>query len=202
MASTPRARPAGPARRARLRRSDCSGPGLHRLRRGRGFSYVDEDGRPVGDAEVVERIRALAIPPAWKDVWICSDPLGHLQATGVDDAGRKQYRYHDRWRTRRDQQKFDEMLGFARALPLMRKRIARVLRGDELPEKRVLACAARLLDLGFFRVGGESYAVENESFGLATIQRSHVTIEDDTVVFDYPAKSGQRRIHAIADDDV
>src|SRR3954452_15640221 len=197
-----RARHAAAPRRPRLRRSDCSGPGLRRVRRGRGFSYVDEHGRSIRNPDELSRLKGLAIPPAWNDVWICPDPLGHLQATGVDDAGRKQYRYHDRWRTRRDQQKFDEMLGFARALPLMRKRIARDLRGDELTEKRVLACAARLLDLGFFRVGGESYAVENASFGLATIRREHVTIEDGAVRFDYPAKSGQRRVQSIADDPV
>jgi DNA topoisomerase IB len=186
----------------RLRRADCSEPGLTRRGAGRGFTYLDEKGERIEDEETVSRIRDLAVPPAWKDVWICPDPNGHLQATGIDDAGRKQYRYHDRWRARRDQEKFDDMVGFARALPLMRKRIARDLRGDEPTEKRVLACAARLLDLGFFRVGGETYAAENDSFGLATIQRGHVSIDGDTVVFDYPAKSGQRRIQAIADDDV
>jgi DNA topoisomerase-1 len=186
----------------RLRRSDCSTPGLTRRRAGRGFTYLDSDGDRIDDEETLARIRELAIPPAWNDVWICPDERGHLQATGVDDAGRKQYRYHDRWRARRDAAKFDDMVDFARALPRMRKRIARELRGDELSEKRVLACAARLLDLGFFRVGGETYAAENASFGLATIQRRHVTIEDGEVVFDYPAKSGQRRIQSIGDDDV
>jgi DNA topoisomerase I len=187
---------------ARLRRVDCSIPGFTRRRAGRGFVYLDPDGERIDDEPTLARIRELAIPPAWEDVWICPDELGHLQATGVDAAGRKQYRYHDRWRARRDAQKFDEMLDFARALPLMRKRIARDLRGDEPTRERVLACAARLLDLGFFRVGGETYAAENESFGLATIQRGHVSIRKDEVVFDYPAKSGQRRLHAIADDDV
>jgi DNA topoisomerase-1 len=187
---------------SRLRRVDCSGPGLTRRRAGRGFTYLDSEGERIEDDDTLARIRGLAIPPAWKDVWICPDPLGHLQATGIDDAGRKQYRYHDRWRVRRDARKFDEMLGFARSLPLMRKRVARDLRGTEPTERRVLACAARLLDLGFFRVGGESYAVENASYGLATVQRGHVSIDGDTVVFDYPAKSGQRRVHAIADDDV
>jgi DNA topoisomerase I len=186
----------------RLRRSDCSSPGFTRRGAGRGFVYLDADGERIDDEATLERIRTLAIPPAWKDVWICPDELGHLQATGVDAAGRKQYRYHDRWRARRDAEKFDEMADFARALPLMRKRIARDLRGDEPSEKRILACAARLLDLGFFRVGGETYAAENESFGLATIRREHVTVADGEVRFDYPAKSNQRRVQAIADDAV
>src|SRR5581483_3758945 len=110
--------------RRRLRRSDCSGPGLRRVRRGKGFSYVDEGGERIADPEVLERLRDLAIPPAWQDVWICQDPLGHLQATGVDAAGRKQYLYHPRWREHRDRQKFDNMLRFAAALPRLRKRVA------------------------------------------------------------------------------
>jgi DNA topoisomerase I len=186
----------------RLRRVDCSTPGFTRRRAGRGFVYLDHDGERIDDEATLTRIRELAIPPAWKDVWICPDERGHLQATGVDDAGRKQYRYHDRWRARRDAQKFEDMLEFAGALPRMRKRIARDLRGDGMSQKRVMACAARLLDLGFFRVGGETYAEENESFGLATIRRAHVTVDGDTVVFDYPAKSGQRRIQSIADPEV
>ena len=135
-------------------------------------------------------------------MWICQDALGHLQATGVDDAGRKQYLYHDQWRTRRDAQKFDSMLEFAAALPRLRRRVSRDLRGDELTRERVLACATRLLDLGFFRIGSEDYAERNQSYGLATMLKRHATVERDEVVFDYPAKSGQRRIHAIADDDV
>ena len=186
----------------RLRRSDCSAPGLTRRRAGRGFVYLDEGGERVADEDTLGRIRGLAIPPAWTEVWICPDPHGHLQATGVDDAGRKQYRYHDHWRARRDQQKFDAMLEFARALPELRKRVDRDLDGDELTRERVLACAARLLDLGFFRVGGEGYADQNESFGLATIQKRHVRLKQDLIVFDYPAKSGQRRIQAIGDPGV
>jgi len=180
-------------------------PGLSRRRRGRGFSYLDAEGRPVRDEVTLERIRALAIPPAWEDVWICPDANGHLQATGVDAAGRKQYRYHDLWRERRDRQKFAEVVGFARALPRLRRRIARDLKAgdDGAPTRvRVLACAARMLDLGFFRIGSESYAAGNGSFGLATIRKDHVRIAGDDVVFDYPAKSGQRRVQAIADPDV
>ena len=186
----------------RLRRSDCASPGIVRRRRGRGFEYLDSRGARVTDAATQERISALAIPPAWKEVWICQDALGHLQATGVDDAGRKQYLYHDQWRTRRDAQKFDSMLEFAAALPRLRRRVSRDLRGDELTRERVLACATRLLDLGFFRIGSEDYAERNQSYGLATMLKRHATVERDEVVFDYPAKSGQRRIHAIADDDV
>src|SRR5438105_14548200 len=118
--------------RPRLRRSDCSGPGIHRLKRGRGFSYVDHNGNAIDDPEALERLRQLAIPPAWNDVWICPDPWGHLQATGVDAAGRKQYLYHERWRARRDREKFDAMLEFAAALPTLRRRIKRDLRGDGL----------------------------------------------------------------------
>ena len=148
---------------------------------------------------MVERIRELAIPPAWEDVWICPYPNGHIQATGRDTAGRRQYLYHQRWRERRDQQKFDEMVEFARALPLMRRRVARHLRRDELDRTRVLACAVRLLDRGFFRVGGEEYAVENSSYGLATIRKQHVELENGELTFRYPAKSGQRRIHSVVD---
>jgi DNA topoisomerase I len=170
--------------------------------RGRGFEYVDQDGRRVGDPQVIKRIAELAIPPAWRDVWICTDPLGHLQATGVDAAGRKQYRYHDQWRARRDQQKFDSMLDFAAALPAMRRRVKRDLAGDELTRKRVLACAARLLDLGFFRVGSEQYAERNDSYGLATMRKRHVRVEGAEIVFDYEAKSGRQRVQAIADPAV
>jgi DNA topoisomerase-1 len=184
----------------RLRRSDCSGPGIERRRNGRGFVYLDA-GERVEDAEVLARIRALGIPPAWTGVWICHDPKGHLQATGIDAAGRKQYRYHDAWRTRRDAEKFDDMTRFARALPALRERVeADLLAGEEPTRERVLAAAVRLLDRGFFRIGGETYAVSNESYGLATMLKRHVRIEDDgTMVFDYPAKSGKRRVQAVVD---
>jgi DNA topoisomerase-1 len=187
---------------ARLRRADCSGPGIARVKRGRGFSYYD-DGRKVDDPEVLARIRDLAIPPAWREVWICPDPRGHLQATGIDDAGRKQYRYHDEWRKRRDQEKFDDMVRFAHALPKLRRRVTKDLRSSpNLTRDRVLACAVRLLDRGFFRIGSEQYSVQNESYGLATMRKEHVRIEqDDVMVFDYPAKSGQRRVQGIADPE-
>ena len=186
---------------ARLRRADCSGPGFRRVKRGRGFSYLDEDGDPIDEPEVVERLRGLGIPPAWREVWICPWANGHIQATGLDAAGRKQYLYHEDWRTRRDAEKFDEMLDFARDLPALREYVAAELEsGKALTRDRVLACAVRLLDIGFFRIGTEEYAESNESFGLATMRKAHVTLEDDdTMVFDYPAKSGVRQLRAVVD---
>jgi DNA topoisomerase I len=185
---------------ARLRRSDCSGPGITRRRRGKGFEYRDEDGRRITEEEVLVRIRELGIPPAWEDVWICPYPMGHLQATGTDAAGRKQYLYHPQWRARRDAEKFDDMARFARALPALRESVSADLDGDELTRERVLALAVRLLDRGFFRIGSEEYTVQNESYGLATMRKEHVTVgRDGEMVFDYPAKSGIRRVQAVVD---
>lgn len=186
----------------RLRRSDCSTPGIRRVRRGRGFSYHDADGAPVRDPEVLARIAALAIPPAWKDVWICPDANGHLQAVGTDAAGRRQYRYHDEWRRRRDELKFEKMLAFGRALPELRARVGADLAGDGLGRTTVLAAAVRLLDLGMFRVGGEDYAEEHETFGLATLQRNHVRVRAGALHFDYTAKAGKRRVLVIDDPEV
>jgi DNA topoisomerase-1 len=187
---------------ARLRRVDCSGTGIARRRRGRGFEYLDEDGRRIEEPTVLERIRALAIPPAWHDVWICPYPNGHIQATGIDAAGRKQYRYHDRWRERRDAEKFASMVRFARALPKVRRRVTRDLARDGMPREKALACAVRLLDRGFFRIGSEDYAEENDTYGIATMQRRHVTVLGDEVSFDYEAKGGQRRLQTIGDPQV
>jgi DNA topoisomerase I len=193
-----------------LRRSNCAAPGISRRRRGRGFEYLDPEGNRIDDPEVLERITELVIPPAWRDVWICMDPLGHLQATGVDVAGRKQYLYHTHWRAHRDRRKFDSMLAFGAALPRLRRSVARDLRvahggarvpAAELTEQRVLACSVRLLDLGFFRIGSEDYAERNESYGLTTMLREHVTVGEREVIFDFPAKSGQRRVQAIADPE-
>ena len=187
----------------RLRRADCSGPGITRRRRGRGFEYLDENGERITDEEVLVRIRELAIPPAWEDVWVCPYPMGHLQATGTDAAGRKQYLYHQLWRERRDQEKFDDMIEFARTLPRMRAAVAKKLRRPQLDRERVLACAVRLLDRGFFRIGSEGYADENGSYGLATMRKEHVSVNGDgSLTFDYPAKGGARRIQAIVDPEV
>ena len=188
---------------ARLRRVDCSGPGIRRRRRGKGFEYLDADGNRVDDPEVLERIRELVIPPAWEDVWICPYPMGHIQATGVDARGRKQYRYHDRWRERRDQEKFDSMVDFARALPRCASASAADL-GDRrsMPRERVLAGAVRLLDRGFFRVGGEDYAVENETYGLATMHKRHVTLDGDMIALRLPGEERQAARADVVDDDV
>ena len=188
----------------RLRRVDCSSPGIRRRRAGRGFAYVDPSGAKVDDPELLARIRALAVPPAWTDVWICPFANGHIQAVGTDAKGRRQYRYHDAWRLRRDQEKFDRMVEFGRALPALRRAICDDLRaGDELARERVLACATRLLDLGFFRIGSEDYAEENQTYGLATMRKEHVTVgPGDLVTFDYPAKSGKQRLQSIVDPDV
>jgi DNA topoisomerase IB len=171
------------------------------VRRGRGFSYVDADGERVDDPVVLARIAELVIPPAWQEVWICPYPMGHIQATGVDAAGRKQYLYHPKWRERRDRQKFDDMVAFARDLPQLRLATAEILESsDELTRERVLACALRLLDHGFFRIGSEDYAISNESYGLATMRKDHVTLDgDNTMIFDFPAKSGQRRVQGVVD---
>lgn len=184
----------------RLRRVDCSTPGVTRRRAGRGFAFYDADGVRIHDTEMRDRIQAIGIPPAWRDVWICPHPNGHLQATGMDAAGRRQYLYHQDWRKRRDQEKFDEMVSFAQALPALRARVAEDLAGRALTRPVVLACAVRLLEVGFFRIGSEDYATRNESYGLATMRKEHVSIgEGDVIVFDFIAKHGKRRVQAVAD---
>ncbi len=183
----------------RLRRVDCSSAGIRRVRRGRGFSYEEADGQTIADREVIARIKELAIPPAWEDVWICPHPNGHIQATGVDAAGRKQYLYHPQWREDRDREKFDEMEQFAKALPAMRELTATHLVKRGLVRERVLGCAVRLLDLGFFRVGSERYTEENETFGLSTLRRRHLQVKAGVARFDYTAKGAQRHVQEIAD---
>ncbi len=184
----------------RLRRSDTSRPGLTRVPRGRGFQYLDPAGqRP--EPEALQRIRDLVIPPAWKDVWICPWPNGHIQAIGTDSAGRRQYRYHDAWREHRDREKFDRVLRFARALPELRATVARDLQREGLDRERVLATAVRLLDRGCFRIGTEQYAEEHETFGIATLRKEHVAVRGQSIVFDYPAKGSIRRVVRVEDDE-
>jgi DNA topoisomerase IB len=156
----------------------------------------------VTDAEALERIRALVIPPAWTDVRISPDPLGHIQAVGMDAAGRRQYLYHADWRVRRDEEKFERMVEFAHTLPILRERVSADLSLRGVPKPRALACAVRLLDHAFFRVGSEAYARQNGSFGLATVRKEHVTVRRDLVVFDFVAKSGKRHVQEIADVDL
>jgi DNA topoisomerase IB len=170
------------------------------VRRGRGFSYVDANGRRVQGTEELARIQDLVIPPAWEDVWICPDPYGHLQATGVDAAGRRQYLYHPRWREHRDREKFERMIRFAELLPGLRRRLAKTLDGDPEPRREiVLASALRLLDIGMFRVGSEQYADEDSGIGLATVRKAHVRVHGDAMEFDYPGKGGLRRRQVIED---
>ncbi|HYF25258.1 MAG TPA: DNA topoisomerase IB [Baekduia sp.] len=186
----------------RLKRVDCTGPGLKRRRRGRGFVYLDEEGERIDEGEVLQRIHELVIPPGWEDVWICPYPGGHIQATGIDQRGRKQYLYHPRWRARRDAAKFDSMVAFAGRLPDLRTRVDEDLARDDLSAAHVLAVAVRLLDRGFFRIGSEDYAVQNETYGLATMHKRHCRVRGDVLLFDYPAKHGKRRIQAVVDPEV
>jgi len=182
----------------RLRHVNCSGRGFTRRRCGRGFAYYDADGQRA-DEVTIARIRALAIPPAWQQVWICPRPNGHIQATGIDAKGRRQYLYHQVWRVQRDREKFDRMITFAGALPALRSVVNEHLSAGDLGREQILACAAHLLDIGFFRIGTEGYADENHTYGLATMLKGHVTIEGDTVTFDYPAKDSKRRVQSVVD---
>jgi DNA topoisomerase I len=193
---------ASSTRSRRLRRSNLGTPGYARRRCGKGFVYRDEAGERITDPEVIGRIASLVIPPAWRDVWISPDPFGHIQATGIDARGRKQYLYHPRWRERRDQEKFDDMVAFARSLPALRSVVDHDIALGDMSREQVLACAARLLDRGFFRIGSEEYAVTNETYGLATMLKSHVTLDGETISFDYVAKESKRRVQAIVDPEV
>src|SRR3954449_4642246 len=183
----------------RLRRSDVHGPGYRRRRAGRGFAYYDQDGALIKD-DRLDRIRGLAIPPAWRDVWICPWPNGHIQATGVDAAGRRQYRYHDAWRARRDAEKHERVLEIAHQLPDVRDAVMAAISGSGLTRERVLAAAVRLLDLGAFRVGSEQYAEDNGTYGLATLRREHVRVRGERVFFSYTAKGGIERELELTDN--
>jgi len=174
----------------RLRRSTPDAPGITRRRHSRGFTYVDPSGVRIHDEATLARIRALAIPPAWEDVWICADPDGHLQATGSDAAGRRQYRYHDVWRERRDRAKFRRIETFGAALPDLRGQVSADLRRRGFGQPRVLAGTVRLLDRGALRIGSEEYQRRNGSHGLLTLQRDHLRISGDAMTLRFPGKSG------------
>ncbi len=183
----------------RLRRSDPSAPGYTR----RGRRYLDTEGNRITDPQILARLDELVIPPAWRDVWICPDPRGHIQAVGTDAAGRRQYLYHEAWRRERDRRKFDHVLDVARRLPRLRRRIARDLRTEGAGRDRVLAAAASLIDQGLFRVGGDEYAKgDDATFGVATLLPEHVRVTRTGIEFRYPAKGGIERVCVVDDDDV
>jgi DNA topoisomerase-1 len=179
------------ARLAKLRYVNTDQPGMTRLRKGKGFTYRDADGSTIVDVKIRDRIQKLAIPPAWRNVWICTSEDGHLLAVGEDDRGRRQYIYHERWRSLRDQLNFYRLIGFGDALPMIRADVDKQLRRDELDEQRVLAAMLRIIDLAGLRVGNEVYAEENDSYGLSTLTRRHVRVRGDAIDFRFPAKSGK-----------
>ncbi len=186
----------------RLRRTRAGEPGIRRIRAGRGFRYQDAEGHAIDDA-LRERIEQLVIPPAWTDVWISTYPNGHIQATGTDTAGRRQYLYHPTWREQRDKLKFDRALALAESLPAARRRVTRDLRLDGLPRERVLAAAFRMLDTGHLRVGSERYALEHGSHGLSTLLGGHVSVEAREIVrLSFPGKSGQEWESEVRDPDL
>jgi len=187
---------------AGLTRSDPRSPGITRDRATGGVRYTDPLGRDITDQQTLSRIKALAIPPAWQHVWISPDPLGHIQATGVDSRGRTQYRYHHLWREQRDVQKFEHMLRFADALPTLRSATVTDLKHRGLGRDRVAASAVRLIDLGLFRIGGERYAELDHHYGATTLEKRHVRVSRDGIAFDYLAKEGKRRIVTVTDPAV
>ncbi|MFU8851473.1 DNA topoisomerase IB [Micromonospora sp. SL1-18] len=187
----------------RLRRSDPGGPGYGRRRRGKGWLFVDPLGEPVRDVDERVRLRELVIPPAWQGVWISPYPNGHIQATGIDAAGRKQYLYHPQWRQKRDEAKFDHMLEVAHRLPVLRDRVDRDLALRGLGRERVLATVARLLDMGMFRVGNHQYATgDDPTFGVSTLRPEHARPRGGCVVFEFPAKGGVEQVRRIEDPEL
>jgi DNA topoisomerase-1 len=187
------------AQAADLRYVSDAQPGIHRRRIGQAFRYLGVDGRPIRDPGILQRIRALAIPPAWRDVWICPVAHGHLQAVGRDARGRKQYRYHARWRAVRDETKFARLVEFARALPSIRARVAADLARPGLPRAKVLATVVRLLETTAIRVGNEAYVRQNGSFGLTTLRSRHVTVRGSRLSFEFRGKGGKRHCVEVAD---
>lgn len=191
--------PVETAKAAGLRYVTNLGPGITRKRAGKGWSFRDPDGAPIRDKAVVARIKALAIPPAYTDVWICPDPRGHIQATGRDAKGRKQYRYHPRWREVRDETKYGRMIAFGAALPTIRGRVAQDLRRHGMPREKVLATLVRLLETTLIRVGNDEYARGNDSYGLTTMQDEHVDVTGATVRFAFRGKSGREHTIDVRD---
>jgi DNA topoisomerase-1 len=195
---------AGPAPRASARATGLTyvtdeATGIRRIKSGKGFRYKNSRGKTVGDRATLARIRALVIPPAWNDVWICPNPRGHLQATGRDARGRKQHRYHPRWREVRDASKYDRLLDFAKVLPSIRRRLGRDLKRNGIDRERILATVVRLMDLTLIRVGNEQYARDNHSYGLSTMKDRHATVRGRTIRFRFRGKSGKS--HDIAVED-
>jgi DNA topoisomerase I len=191
--------PAESAKAAGLRYVSDAQPGLHRRRRGTGFSYVDAEGKPVRDKDTLARIKSLVIPPAWSNVWICPNPRGHLQVTGRDARGRKQSRYHPRWREVRDETKYERMTIFGAALPAIRERIEHDLSLPGMPRPKILAAIVRLMEVTLIRVGNEEYARENQSYGLTTMRNKHVEVEGSSVTFKFQGKSKVRHTVDISD---
>ncbi|GAA4570624.1 DNA topoisomerase IB [Micromonospora coerulea] len=187
----------------RLRRSDPGGPGYGRRPRGEGWLFLEPKGQPVRDPDELARLRDLVIPPAWQDVWISPYPNGHIQATGIDAAGRKQYLYHPQWRQKRDEAKFDHVLEVAQRLPVLRERVDQDLALRGLRRERVLATVARLLDMGMFRVGSDQYATgEDPTFGVSTLRPEHARSRGGCVVFEFPAKGGIDQVRRIEDPEL
>ena len=184
---------------AQLRYVSDAKPGFRRVRHGAGFRYVGPEGAPIRDLVTLRRIRKLAIPPAWTDVWICSIPHGHMQAVGRDARGRKQYRYHPRWREVRDQTKYARLLDFAKALPKIREHVERDLARSGLSREKVLAAVVRLLETTLIRVGNEEYARHNRSYGLTTLRSQHVTVEGTRLRFEFRGKGGKHHAVGISD---
>jgi DNA topoisomerase-1 len=189
-----------PSPQGGLRYTRAGESGLHRVNGAKGFEYVDAEGKRVTDAETLERIKLLVIPPAWTDVWICADERGHLQATGRDARGRKQYRYHARYREKRDADKFDHLLEFAAALPAIRRKVREDLKLAGLPRRKVLAAIVQLLETTCIRIGNERYAEENDSFGLTTLRNRHVKVSGARIEFQFRGKSGKFHRVAVEDD--
>ncbi|HET9028721.1 MAG TPA: hypothetical protein VFN49_00975 [Candidatus Aquilonibacter sp.] len=187
------------ARAAGLRYVTDAAPGIRRLRRGKSFSYVTADGTTITDEHELKRIKAIGVPPAYEDVWICPIPNGHLQATAVDARGRKQYRYHKKWREVRDETKYHRMIDFAAALPAMRERVERDLTLSGMPREKVLAAVVRLLEETTIRVGNEEYAKENDSYGLTTMLNKHAKVDGARVRFSFKGKSGVKHSISLRD---